>query len=178
MKNDLEESDPAIVATNLANNAGVSVAEQGEPRAGTKGNADQQSTRRAQDRESVSHALDRIRNAARQRKKEKFTALFHHINPEMLRTAFYALKRNAAPGVDGQTWRTYEADLNQRIVDLHSRVERGVYRAHPSRRTWAWQTGDVQLPRFYAHLRQDPAWPVPDPPEKPEGPKNGEADGG
>lgn len=126
MKNDLEESDPAIVATNLANNAGVSVAEQGEPRAGTKGNADQQSTRRAQDRESVSHALDRIRNAARQRKKEKFTALFHHINPEMLRTAFYAFKRNAAPGVDGQTWRTYEADLDQRIVDLHSRVQRGV----------------------------------------------------
>lgn len=77
----------------------------------------------------MSHALDRIRNAARQRKKEKFTALFHHINPEMLRTAFYALKRSAAPGVDGQTWRTYEAYLDQRIVDLRSRVQRGVYRA-------------------------------------------------
>lgn len=112
MKNDLEESDPAIVATNLANNAGVPVAERGEPRAGTKGNAYQQSTRRAQDRESVSHALDRIRNAARHRKKEKFTALFHHINPEMLRTAFYALKRSATPGVDGQTLRTFEADLD------------------------------------------------------------------
>jgi group II intron reverse transcriptase/maturase len=152
VKNDLEESDPAIVATNLANNAGVSVAEQGEPRAGTKGNADQQSTRRAQDRESVSHALDRIRNAARQRKKEKFTALFHHINPEMLRTAFYALKRNAAPGVDGQTWRTYEADLDQRIVDLHSRVQRGVYRALPSRRTYIPKPDGRQRPIAIAAL--------------------------
>lgn len=97
MVNDLEESDPAIVATNLANKVGVPMAERGEPRAGTKGNADQQSTRRTQDRESVYHALDRIRQAARQRKKEKCTALFHQINPEMLRTAFYALKRNAAP---------------------------------------------------------------------------------
>lgn len=69
----------------------------------------------------MSHALDHIRQVARQRKKEKFTARFHHINPEMLRTAFYALKRDAAPGVDGTTWRTYEADLDQWIADLHDR---------------------------------------------------------
>jgi hypothetical protein len=61
--------------------------------------------RRAQDRESVSQVLDRIRQAARQRKKERFTALFHHLSPEMLRTAFFALEREAAPGVDGLTWR-------------------------------------------------------------------------
>ena len=78
---------------NLTNKAGSPAAEQGEPRAGTKGNADQHSTCRAQDRESVSQVLDRIRQAARHRTKEKFTALFHHINPEALRTAFYALKR-------------------------------------------------------------------------------------
>ncbi len=66
--------------------------------------ADQQSTRRAQDRESVSQALERVRQAARQRKKERFTALLHHIDLAMLRTAFYAIKRDAAPGVDGMTW--------------------------------------------------------------------------
>src|SRR5690606_16536973 len=124
---DQEESDSAIVAMKLANKAGLSVAEQVERRAGTERNADQHSTRRAQDRESVFHGLDRIRQAAGQRKKEKFTALFHHINPEIMRTAFYALKRNAAPGVDGQTWRTYEADLDRQIEDLHARVQRGAY---------------------------------------------------
>ena len=81
-----------------------------ERRAEAKGNADQQSTRRAQDRESVSKALDRIRQAARLRKKERFTSLFHHINIELLRTAFFALQRNAAPGVDGLTWQDYEAE--------------------------------------------------------------------
>ena len=79
MMHDHEESDSAIVAKNPANKAGLPVAEWGERRAGTERNADQQSTRRAQDRESVSHALDRIRQAARHRKKEKFTTLFHHI---------------------------------------------------------------------------------------------------
>ena len=88
MMNDPEESDPAVVAMNLANKVGPPIAEQGEPRAGTKGKAEQHSTCRAQDRESVSHALDRIRQAARHRTKEKFTALFHHINPEALRMAF------------------------------------------------------------------------------------------
>jgi hypothetical protein len=71
---------------------------------GTKGNANQQSTRRAQDRESVSQALERVRLAARRGKKEKFTSLLHHVDHEMLRTSFYALKRDAAPGVDGTTW--------------------------------------------------------------------------
>src|ERR671912_1865906 len=118
---------------NLANKVGSPAAEQGEPRAGTKGNADQHNTCRAQDRESVSQVLDRIRQAARHRKKEKFTALFHHINPEMLRTAFFALKREAAPGVDGLMWRAYAADLDHRIEVLHARVHRGAYRALPSR---------------------------------------------
>jgi group II intron reverse transcriptase/maturase len=147
-----EESDSAIVARNPANKAGLSAAEQEERRAGTKGNADQQSTRRAQDRASVSQALDRIRQAARQRKKEKFTALFHHINPEMLRTAFYALRRDAAPGVDGTTWRTYEADLDQRIADLRDRVQRGAYRALPSRRTYIPKPDGRQRPLAIAAL--------------------------
>lgn len=83
-----EKSDSAIVATKPTNKAGRPAAEPVERRAETKGNAGQQSTRRAQDRESVSQALDRIRHAARHRRKERFTALFHHLGPEMLRTAF------------------------------------------------------------------------------------------
>ena len=103
-----------------------------ERRAGTKGKADQQSTRRAQDRESVSQALDRVRLAARRGKQERFTALLHHINPGMLRSAFYALKRDAAPGIDGVTWEAYEQDFDRRIEDLHTRVQTGAYRAQPS----------------------------------------------
>jgi RNA-directed DNA polymerase len=129
-----EKSDPAIVATKPTNKAGQLAAEPAERRAGTEGNADQQSTRRAQDRESVSQALDRVRQAARQRRKEKFTALFYHLSLPILRTGFFALKREAAPGVDGLTWRDYEADLDRRIEDLHTRVQRGAYRAQPSRR--------------------------------------------
>ena len=114
-----EKSDSAIVATKPTNSAVRPVAEPVERRAETEGNAGQQRTRRAQDRASVSQALDRIRQAARHRRKERFTALFHHISPEMLRTAFFALKREAAPGVDGLTWRAYAADLDHRIGDLH-----------------------------------------------------------
>ena len=79
MMNGRGESDPAIVAVKPTNKAGQPAAELAEPRAGAKGNAGQQSTRRAQNRVSVSQALERIRQAARQRKKEKFTTLFHHV---------------------------------------------------------------------------------------------------
>ena len=82
----------------------------------------------------MSQGLDRIRQAARQRRTERFTTLYHHLSLPMLRTAFFALKRDAAPGVDGLTWRAYEADLDRRIEDLHERVRRGAYRAQPSRR--------------------------------------------
>ncbi len=92
-----EKSDSAIVARKPTNKAGRPAAEPVERRAGTKGNAGQQSTRRAQDRASVSQALDRIRHAARHGRKERFTALFHHLNSEMLRTAFFALKRRPPP---------------------------------------------------------------------------------
>ena len=129
-----EKSDPAIVATKPTNKAEQSAAEPVEPRAGAEGNAGQQSTRRAQNRESVSQALDRVRQAARLRKKERFTALLHHVTPNLLRTAFFALRRQAAPGVDGLTWQAYEADLDRRIEGLHERVHRGAYRALPARR--------------------------------------------
>src|SRR6202011_803826 len=131
-----EESDSVIVAVKPTNKAEQSVAEPVEPRTETKGNADQQSTRRAQDRASVSQALERVRQAARQRKKERFTSLMHHVDPAMLRTAFYGMKRDAAPGGDGMTWETYEQDLDHRIEPLHARVQAGTYRALPSRRSY------------------------------------------
>jgi RNA-directed DNA polymerase len=147
-----EKSDFAIVATKPTNKAGRPAAESVERRAETEGNAGQQRTRRAQDRESVSQALDRIRQAARHRRKERFTALFHHLGPEMLRTAFFALKREAAPGVDGLTWRAYAADLDHRIGDLRARVQRGAYRALPSRRRYIPKADGSQRPLAVAAL--------------------------
>src|SRR5204862_493393 len=125
-----------------------------EPRTETKGNAGQQSTRRAQDRESVSQALERVRRAARQGKKEKFTTLLHHITPAMLRTAFYAMKRDAAPGVDGMTWDTYEKDLDRRIEDLHARVKTGAYRGQPSRRSYIRKEDGSKRPLAVAALEE------------------------
>ncbi len=141
-----EKSESAIVAMKSANKVGRPAAELMEPRADAKGNAIQQSTRRAQDRESVSQALERIRNAAKQRKQERFTALYHHLSQETLRTAFFALRREAAPGVDGLTWQDYEADLDRRIEDLHARVHRGAYRALPSRRRYIPKPDGRQRP--------------------------------
>src|SRR5918994_4200332 len=147
-----EKSDSAIVARKPTNKAGRPVAEPVERRAETKGNAGQQRTHRAQDREIVSQALDRIRQAARHRRKERFTALFHHVSPEMLRTAFLALKREAAPGVDGLTWRAYAADLHHRIEELQARVQRGAYRALPSRRRYIPKADGNQRPLAVAAL--------------------------
>lgn len=122
---DHEKSDPAIVAVKPTNKAGQPAAELVEPRAGAEGNVSQQSTGRAQYRETVSQALARIRQAARQRKKEKFTALFHHVSIDHLAEAFSELKENAAAGVDGLTCRDYEQHLERNLEDLHARVRRG-----------------------------------------------------
>src|SRR5262244_2171615 len=128
------KSDSAILAGKPTNKAEQPAAESVERRVEAKGNTGQQSTYRAQDRESVSQALDRIRQVARHRKKEKFTALFHHITVQRLREACFELKENAAPGVDGLRWGEYEADLEHRLEDLHARLQRGAYRALPGRR--------------------------------------------
>src|SRR5437660_8168882 len=147
------KSDSAIVAGKPTNKAGQPAAESVEPSAEAEGNASQQSTRRAQDRESVSQALERIRQVARQRKKERFTSLFHHISVELLRVAFFgALKRDAAPGVDGLTWQDYEADLDRKIENLHVRVHRGAYRALPSRRHYIPKADGQQRPLAIAAL--------------------------
>ena len=150
------KSDPEIVAMKPANKAEElpvarpagekHAAEPVERRAGTKGNAGQQSTLRAQDRAGVSQALERIRQAARHNKKERFTALLHHVNPETLRLAFNALKKDAAPGVDGVTWSDYEVDLERRLEELHDRVHRGAYRPQPSRRVYIPKADGRQRP--------------------------------
>ena len=80
----------------------------------------------------MSQVLARIRQTARERKKERFTALFHHINVELLRDAFFAIKREAAPGVDGLTWEAYATNREANLLALHARVQRGAYRALPS----------------------------------------------
>ena len=116
------KSDSAVVAGKSVNKAEQLAAESMERRAGAKGNVDQQTTCRAQNRESVSQTLERVREAARLRKKERFTALFHHITVDLLRLSFFALKRDAAPGADGVTWQDYEADLERKLGDLHARV--------------------------------------------------------
>ena len=157
-----EKSDPAIVAVKLANKIANSpvayctgepaVAEPVEPRAGTKGNAGQQSTCRTQSRVSVSQALERIRQVAREREKERFTALFHHISTDLLEGAFFELKEDAAPGVDRLTWKDYEADLEHNLGDLHDRVHRGAYRALPSRRVYIPKPDGRQRPLAVAAL--------------------------
>ena len=136
MTHERGKSGSAIVAVKPTNKAERSAAEPVEPRAEAKGNASQQNTCRAQYRLSVPQALERIRKVARERKKEKFTALFHHISIDLLDEAFYELKEDAAPGVDRLTWKDYEADLDRNIEDLHARLQRGAYRARPSRRVY------------------------------------------
>jgi len=100
----------------------------------------------------VTQALNRVRQAARQRKKERFTALLHHVNVDTLGTAFYALKHKAAAGVDGVTWQDYEADLGRNLEDLHGRVHRGAYRPQPSRRTYIPKADGRQRPLAIAAL--------------------------
>jgi RNA-directed DNA polymerase len=109
MMNEPEKSDSSIVAAKLANKPGRPDAEPVEPREETKGNTPEPHTRRTPSRTSVSPGLERVRERARQGKKERFTALLHHVTVDLLRTAYLKLKRDAAPGVDGITWREYHA---------------------------------------------------------------------
>jgi RNA-directed DNA polymerase len=157
-----EKSDSVIVAVKPTNKtvdlveeqstAVPTVAELVEPRAGTKGNAGQQSTCRTQSRVSVSQALERIRKVAKEKRKERFTALFHHISIELFEEAFYELNEDAARGVDRLTWKDYEASLERHLEDLHNRVQSGAYRALPSRRVYIPKPDGRQRPLAVAAL--------------------------
>ena len=134
MTHEPEKSDPSTVAMKPANKSEGSDAESVERREGAEGNTNKDRLRRTQRRASMSSGLERVRERAKAEKKERFTALLHHVDADLLRSAFSWLKRDAAPGVDGMTWRQFEQNLEANLADLHARVHRGAYRALPSRR--------------------------------------------
>src|SRR5712671_2382656 len=147
-----EETDRAVVPVNLPNKEEQSSTEAEEERARAKENIAQLNTHPTQSGKGVPQGLRGVRQAAKERKQEQFTALLHHLNVDLLRDSFYALKRQAAPGVDGVTWKEYENGLEGRLADLHSRVHRGAYRAQPSRRVYIPKADGRQRPLGIAAL--------------------------
>src|SRR5579864_6229608 len=134
MMYDAEQSESLIRAMKLPNNTEKSVAEAMEQRRDAKRNTLQATTHQTPSWESVSPGLERVRESARANPKLRFTALLHHVTPDLLRMAYLSLERKAAPGVDGVTWGAYGEDLEEKLNDLHGRIHRGAYRALPSRR--------------------------------------------
>jgi group II intron reverse transcriptase/maturase len=128
------------------------LAERVEGRRPAKGNTLQTTTPRTQSRTGVSRGLQGVREAARRNRRARFTALLHHVTPELLHRSFYALKRQAAPGVDRMTWAEYEEGLADRLSNLHERVHRGSYRATPSRRVYITKADGGQRPLGVASL--------------------------
>jgi group II intron reverse transcriptase/maturase len=123
-----------------------------EGRRPTKENIGQATPPRTQSRTSELSALRGVREVARRDKRTRFSALLHHVTTELLRDSYYALRRNAAPGVDGVTWHEYETDLDEKLADLHRRVHRGTYRAQPSKRAYIPKGDGRQRPLGIAAL--------------------------
>jgi group II intron reverse transcriptase/maturase len=147
-----EESDRAAIPMKPPNNEAQVSAEVAEGRARTKENIRQSRTSPAQDGRGVSQGLAGVRKAAKERKQERFTTLLHHLTVDLLRESYYALKRNAAPGVDGVRWSEYEEGLEGRLIDLKGRIHRGAYRAQPSRRVYIPKGDGRQRPLGIAAL--------------------------
>src|SRR5689334_6316980 len=147
MTNGPGKSDRPTVPEKSSNNAGQPAAEGMEGRGLAKGNLPQQNASRTPSREDASSALERVRQAASKDKKLRFTALLHHIyNLETLRMAYFSLKKEAAPGVDGETWRHYGEQLEGNLQDLSERLKRGAYRAKPVRRVYIPKADGRQRP--------------------------------
>ena len=150
------ESDGSIVPEKRTNNAPAVVAgaaESVEGRGPAKGNAGQvPSMPDAVPERHRSWGLLGVRLAAQRNKDTRFTALLHHITPELLTAGFFDLKRKACPGVDGVTWHEYHRDLEVRMADLHGRVQRGAYRPQPSKRAWIPKADGRQRPLDIAAL--------------------------
>src|SRR6266446_3363764 len=146
------ESDGRVVPTKCPNNGGRPPAEGMEGRRPTKENIGQAPAPRTQSRTSASSDLHGVREAASRDKRVRFTELLHHVTTKLLRGSFYALKRDAAPGVDGVTWQEYETDLDEKLVDLHRRIHRGTYRAQPSKRAYIPKADGRQRPVGIAAL--------------------------
>src|SRR2546426_1042928 len=137
MRNEHGKSDRPVVPTKSPNKAGQPATEGMEGSGLTKGNLQQQNVSRTPSRTDTPSALQRVRQAASKDKETRFTALLHHIyNLETLRLAYFCLKKEAAPGVDGETWRHYGEALEDNLQDLSHRLKRGAYRAKPGRRVY------------------------------------------
>src|ERR1700682_2894583 len=148
----LEESDCAVVPVKQPNKGGQPSAEAVEGRAQTKENIVPSHMHPTQSGERVSQGLNGVRKAAKESKEQRFTALLHHLSIELLRESFYALQRKASPGIDGVRWQEYETGLEDRLIDRHSRVHRGVYRAKSSRRVFIPKADGRQRPLGVAAL--------------------------
>jgi RNA-directed DNA polymerase len=141
------QTDSLVVPTKSPNKTGRPVAEGMEGRGLAKGNSPQRNAPRTQGRAGASSALERVREVAERDKKVRFTALLHHVyNPEQLKAAYFALKRDAAPGVDGETWQHYGEALEENLADLSDRLKRGAYRAEPVRRAYIAKADGRQRP--------------------------------
>jgi hypothetical protein len=137
MMHDHGQSDRPVVPTKFPNKAGAPAAKGTEGRGRAKGNPGQHTASRAQDRIDALSALARVRQVAERDKPVRFTTLLHHVyNIDHLRAAYLALKRDAAPGIDGETWQHYGEALEENLRDLSGRLARGAYRAKPVKRTY------------------------------------------
>ena len=134
--NDDGKSDGLVVPAKPPNKPAVAGAEVVEGRRPAKGNAAGKTRPGHGAGHGAPSALDRVRQKARTDKKERFTALLHHVDVDRLREAYRALNPRAATGVDGLTWADYGCDLEDNLRDLHARVHRGSYRARPTRRAY------------------------------------------
>src|SRR5450755_3242233 len=134
--NERGKSDRPVVPANPPNKTASAVAEVGEGRGRAKGNTASKTRPGHSAGPGASSALDRVREVARRDKGARFTALLHHVDLARLRAAYWAIRPQAAPGVDGVTWAEYGQDLEVNLQDLHARVQSGRYRAKPSRRVY------------------------------------------
>ena len=146
------ESDGRIVPVKGSNKDGQPSAESLEGRRSTKENIEQPTPPRTQRRTSESRGLLGVREVARKDKRTQFTALLHHVTVGRLWESFYALKREAVPGIDGTTWHEYETDLDAKLTRLHGQVHRGTYRAQPSKRAYIPKADGRQRPLGIAAL--------------------------
>jgi RNA-directed DNA polymerase len=146
------ESDGCVLPSKCSNNGGQPSAEGMEGRQPTKENIGQATAPRTQSRISELSDLLGVRKAARKDKRTRFTALLHHVTVGLLWDSYYALKRDAAPGVDGVTWQEYETGLQEKLADLHGRIHRGTYRAQPSKRAYIPKADGRQRPLGIAAL--------------------------
>ena len=131
-----EDSDEVVVPAKRSTKEGSPSAETVEGRASPKGNGGQATAVRTPSRGTASSRLAAVRQAARQSRDVRFTALLHHITVDLLKRSYLALTRDAAPGIDGVTWQAYGEYLEEKLKDLHDRVHRGSSRARPARRTY------------------------------------------